>query len=136
MGQRVNGRIQVITVHGEDPNTARCRGKVPDEEASTVGSDLTGVRVLIVDDNPNALTVLKKTLESLGSELTSADSAAEAFKLIPQAKPHLLISDIDMPEDDGYSLLRRIRTSGKRFRCLPSVAYTGLTSADDKRKAL
>ena len=70
---------------------------------------LAGLRVLVVDDDPETLEILRLTLTSLGAEVRGAGSAAEAFGEFERDAPDVLISDIGMPGEDGYGLIARIR---------------------------
>ena len=67
---------------------------------------LHGLRVLVVDDEPDARTVIKLSLEQAGATVADADSATAALKLLDDVKPHLVVSDISMPEMDGYELMK------------------------------
>ncbi|NEQ27875.1 MAG: response regulator, partial [Microcoleus sp. SIO2G3] len=71
---------------------------------------LEGLRVLVVDDDADNCNLIAFILESAGAEVMTAASAVEALQVMGQFEPNLLISDIAMPEVDGYSLIRRVRT--------------------------
>ncbi|HWT01816.1 MAG TPA: ATP-binding protein, partial [Pyrinomonadaceae bacterium] len=98
---------------------------------------LDGVRVLVVDDEPDTRDLLKAGLGQCGAEVTAAGSAAEALEAIVTAAPDLLISDIGMPDEDGYELIRRVRQlpegSGGR---LPAIALTAYARVEDRMQAL
>jgi PAS domain S-box-containing protein len=98
---------------------------------------LDGVRVLAVDDEPDTRELLKAGLGQCGAEVTAVGSAAEALEAIAAAVPDLLISDIGMPEKDGYDLIRRVRelpagNGGK----VPAIALTAYARAEDRMQAL
>ena len=106
---------------------------------------LEGVRVLIVDDELDSRTVARLALESAGATVVTASSAAEAYKLAIRGSPeatvefppmHVLVSDLGMPGEDGYSLVRRLRAEGVKARDLPAVALTAFVSPEDRRRAL
>ncbi len=99
---------------------------------------LDGMRMLIVDDEPDARTVLAKVLEHAGANVTAAGSVNEALTLIgtPGAAHDVLVSDIGMPERDGYDLIRSLRSAGYTVERLPAVALTGFASREDERRAL
>lgn len=99
---------------------------------------LAGLRVLVVDDQPDARTVLAKVLEKAGAIVTTAGSVSEALTLIETSGtlPDLLVSDIGMPEQDGFDLIRSLRSAGHTVERLPAVALTGFASRDDERRAL
>src|ERR1700685_2172983 len=92
---------------------------------------LRGKRVLVVDDDNDNREVLTVILELNGAVVASADSAAEAVKAFEAHPPHLIISDIGLPDEDGFTLLRRLRSlpAGQGQR-VPAIAVTGYDQAD------
>jgi signal transduction histidine kinase/CheY-like chemotaxis protein len=94
-------------------------------------SALTGVRVLVIDDEPDALEVISAILSAHGAEVTPAASGSDALGLLERAEIDVIVSDIAMPELDGYELLERIR----RKRPLPAVALTAHARAEDVERA-
>ncbi len=96
-------------------------------------SRLSEVRILVVDDDDTIRDVLKKLLEDQGARVTTAASAKEALQVFTTADPHVLISDIGMPEMDGYEFIRQVRGRGIR---VPAVAVTAFARAEDRRRAL
>lgn len=99
----------------------------------THSSRLCNVRVLVVDDEPLMLDVLQRILEDEGAAVTRASSAKEALAVMPATNPHVLLSDIGMPEMDGYEFIRQVRGRGIR---VPAVAVTAFSRAEDRRRAL
>ena len=98
---------------------------------------LAGVKVLVVDDEPDNRQFLVAAIEQLGATATAAASAAEAIDLLQQSPPDILVSDIGMPVEDGYSLIRKVRSSelGTAKR-LPAVALTAYASEQDRDRAI
>jgi signal transduction histidine kinase/ActR/RegA family two-component response regulator len=97
---------------------------------------LLGIRVLIVDDDDDARELLAELLGDAGALVIRAASAAEAFELVQAEPPQVLISDIGMPFEDGYSLLRRIRALPlERGGDVPAIALTAYARAEDVRAA-
>jgi signal transduction histidine kinase/CheY-like chemotaxis protein len=98
---------------------------------------LKGLRVLIVDDEPDTRHLLRTVLESCGSEVAMAGSAAEALAAYAQLKPDVLISDIGMPEEDGYELIGKLRAAeaGLGVR-IPAIALTAYARVEDRVRAL
>jgi PAS domain S-box-containing protein len=98
---------------------------------------LDGLKVLVVDDEPDTREMLKVGLGQCGAEVTVAGSATEALEAIRVAVPDVLISDIGMPGEDGYELIRRIRqlpsqAAGK----VPAIALTAYARVEDRMQAL
>src|SRR4029450_8159878 len=87
---------------------------------------LDDVEILLVEDDRDALEAMTLTLEMSGATVRSASSAAEAWSEFTRRAPDIVVSDLSMPEEDGYSLLRRIR-SANRNGPGPAVALTGFT---------
>ncbi|HEU4595166.1 MAG TPA: PAS domain S-box protein [Pyrinomonadaceae bacterium] len=96
-------------------------------------ANLRGVRVLVVDDEEDALSLVSTALRMCGAEVSTAVSAAEALGALARERFDLLISDIGMPNVDGYELLRRASEMGVR---LPAIALTAYARAEDRRRAL
>jgi PAS domain S-box-containing protein len=95
---------------------------------------LRGIRVLIVDDDDDTREILGVMLSEAGASVTPAASAAEALVRLQAEPPHILISDIGMPFEDGYSLLRRIRSlPPERGGDVPAIALTAYARRDDVR---
>ncbi len=108
-----------------------------DAAATTQLQTLHAVRVLVVDDEPDARDLLHLVLEGAGADVKTASSAAEAFAIVQRFRPDVIVSDIAMPEEDGYGLMRRIRElHPERGGGIPTIALTAYARADDKAKAL
>jgi len=98
---------------------------------------LDGLRVLVVDDDADAREVLRAGLAHCGAVVEVAGSAEEALAAVRASAPELLISDIGMPGEDGYALIRRVRElpAGRGGR-VPAVALTAYARAEDRMQAL
>ncbi|MEB3216873.1 MAG: ATP-binding protein [Nostocales cyanobacterium 94392] len=98
-----------------------------------------GIKILLVDDEPDNLEFLKFVLENYGASVQTATSAPEAFKLFLQNKPDLLISDIAMPQVNGHTLMRQIRAlppeKGARIPAIALTAYAGDTNRQESLRA-
>ncbi len=75
-------------------------------------------------------------LEQVGAIVTAASSVREAIEALPEARPDVLISDLGMPEQDGFDLIRQVRDQRYDARDLPAVALTAFAHKDDARQAL
>ncbi len=99
--------------------------------------DLSGVRVMVVDDDGDARDLMAATLGYYGADVTAADSASEALALLPEVKPDVVLSDIGMTGEDGYSFIRRIRAlPAERGGLVPAVAVTAYAAAKDRARSL
>jgi CheY-like chemotaxis protein len=99
--------------------------------------DLSGIKVLLVDDEADARELLTEVLEQCGATVVSAQTADEAVELIPRERPSVLLSDIGLPGEDGYKLISRVRAlSPEDGGNLPAAAITAYARSDDARRAL
>jgi CheY-like chemotaxis protein len=96
---------------------------------------LTGVHVLIVEDDADSRNVLAVLLQRLGAIVEAVSSAKEAYERVSQRRPDVMVSDIGMPDEDGYSLIRRVRQMNGE-RKLPAIALTAYARKQDAEAAL
>jgi PAS domain S-box-containing protein len=106
----------------------------PTPDAMSVRLD--GLRVLIVDDAPDARRLLVKVLGEAGAVVIAASSVAEALEALATMNPQVLVSDIAMPGQDGFDLIRQVREMGLTFKELPAVALTAFAHKEDRRRVL
>ena len=106
-----------------------------DQVAESELDHLDGVHVLIVEDDTDSRNVLAVLLQRLGALVEAVASAKEAYDRIAHRRPDVLVSDIGMPEEDGYSLIRRLRQMGGE-RKLPAIALTAYARKQDADAAL
>lgn len=98
---------------------------------------LDDVRVLLVEDDDDSRKLLATMLKQHGADVISAATAADAFRLFCDNRPAILISDIGMPEEDGYELIRRIRgLAAEKGGLVPAIALTGYATRKDRERAL
>jgi len=99
--------------------------------------DLTGTKVLIVDDESDARELVQQILGERGAQVAAAGSAEEALAALQREAPDVLISDIGMPVADGFELIRRVRSHpDRRIADLKAIALTAFTRAEDEARAL
>ena len=98
-------------------------------------SDLTGIRVLVVDDEDDSIEIVGRILERKGAEVRTARSMVKALEEFTRFSPQVLITDIGMPEHDGYELLARLREL-PGGRSVPAVALTAMARNEDRIRAL
>ncbi|MBH8574271.1 DUF4118 domain-containing protein [Nostocaceae cyanobacterium CENA369] len=98
---------------------------------------LNGLRVLVVDDEPDALQLLTTILGQYGAQVMAVASALEALIALQQFHPDILVSDIGMPQEDGYTLIRKLRAlSQEEGGRIPAIALTAYAKAEDRTQAL
>jgi PAS domain S-box-containing protein len=105
-------------------------------EATDVGVELAAIRLLVVEDEADTLEFLRRLLTTHGATVLTAANAGEALSLIRDEKPDLLISDIGLPEVDGYDLIQRIRREISPGRDIPAIALTAYARSEDRTRAL
>ena len=127
-----------ISVVLTDETKEHARNSFSDVDVSSIElPSLAGVRALVVDDQPDARILICRLIEEHGGRCILADSGAEALRLIGEEDVNILISDIGMPDMDGYDLIRRIRTMhASAARNIPAIALTAYARADDRQRAL
>ena len=123
-----------MPANGAVPGGAReGRGEGPGD----VGADLAGVRVLLVDDEPDARELLAEVLGQYGATVVAVASAEEAMQALRADPPTVLLSDIGMPGEDGYALIRRVRAlPAAAGGNTPAAALTAYARSEDARRAL
>ena len=98
---------------------------------------LTNVDVLVVDDEIDGRELVKRVLEIAGATVSLATSASEAIERIFTSRPDVLVCDIGMPGQDGYSLMRKLRAlKGMQKSELPALALTAYARSEDRIKAI
>jgi len=101
------------------------------------GPSLRGLRVLVVDDDPDALDLIATILRRAEAEARLCSSPPEALAMLRSWKPHVLVSDIEMPGEDGYSLIRKVRElAGSEGGQIPAVALTAYGRPEDRVRSL
>ena len=95
--------------------------------------DLAGVKILAVDDEPDARALLSAMFKQCGAEIETCGSAAEAIERLETYTPDVIVSDIGMPGEDGYTLIKKLREAGNKT---PAVALTAFARAEDRFRAL
>jgi signal transduction histidine kinase/CheY-like chemotaxis protein len=136
---RVKLPVMATTETSEQPQITRQHParspdlRVPEDAADT---DLGGIKVLVVDDERDARMLLQRLLEDRNASVETASSAKEAITMLMQGAPDVLVSDIGMPEQDGYGLIRRIRSLPDGRSTIPAIALTAYARTEDQVKAI
>jgi PAS domain S-box-containing protein len=130
-------KLPLMIVHAKERSVPR-----PHPRAHRAGTDVTlaalhGVSVLAVDDDVDALMMVREILEAAGAHVTTADSAQEALALIEVADPDVLVADVGMPKMSGFDLIAAVRRSpNRRVRNIPAAALTAYARSEDRTHAL
>jgi signal transduction histidine kinase/ActR/RegA family two-component response regulator len=97
---------------------------------------LRGLKIVVVDDERDAREVLGHILAERGAEVIGCESAVEAIATIQRVSPDVLLSDVGMPGEDGYELIRKVRMLGEPHGRVPAIALTAFSRLDDRTQAL
>lgn len=124
--------LPTISLHVENgDHPALTKTDVSDAETP----DLTGKHILLVDDEPDAIDVMAQLIRHCGATVTTAASVHEALECATRIRPDVVVSDIAMPERDGYDLLRNLRDL-PQTRDIPAIALTAYARQEDRVRAL
>ena len=126
-----------LAAEGAHPASTEINGQVTAGSGPGDGATLAGLRVLVVDDEPDVCELLAVTLKASGAAVTAASSAGEAFEALRQERPDVLVCDIGMPGEDGFSLIRKVRAlpPGEGGET-PAAALTAYARDEDRVRAL
>jgi PAS domain S-box-containing protein len=120
-----------------DDSERRRNARLPDPLDSFELPELGGVSVLIVDDEPDGRGLIARILEGRGARTTCASSAAEALDALASEHFDILLSDVGMPDLDGYELIRRVRAlDASRAGPIPAIAITAYARPEDRQRSL
>ena len=133
-GEGAEFRVRIPVVAAAAPAVT---GGLPAGVAPTEVARLDGLHVLVVDDELDARTLLTEILERHGAQVRAVASAAEGLAEVLRAQPDVLVSDIGMPEEDGYSFIQKVRSVTKAgAKPLPAAALTAYARTEDRTRAL
>ncbi len=130
-------RLPLLIAHHRpvDPVVARTRqegtGAVTEEYA-----DLTGISILIVEDNDDSRKLLQTILARSGARVAVAEDVPAAMQVLAAMTPDIIVSDIEMPGEDGYSFIRKLRLQEPQLARVPAIALTAYTRSVDRLRAL
>jgi PAS domain S-box-containing protein len=129
--------LPVANTHQENRSEARAQQTARAAALRVVTPSLHGLRVLLVDDDRDSLDLVHAIVTGLGAEARECVAAPEALNVVQEWRPHVLICDIEMPGEDGYMFIRKVRTldlakGGKT----PAVALTAYGSIEDRLRTL
>lgn len=139
LGSRFTIRLPLVSEHEQRMSRARTTASLLPRENSIARAvpSLNGIQVLLVDDDQDNLHLLTLTLTECGADVQAVNSAAHAFEVLEWYKPDVLVSDLAMPGEDGFSLLERIRMhEAAGGHKIPAVALTAYVRVEDRTRAL
>jgi CheY-like chemotaxis protein len=131
--------VDPVEPGGTGPPSGEPSGRATLAQAAdaTLPVGFEGIHVLVVDDEPDARDLVAYVLETCGMKVRIAGTASEALAALKTFMPHVIVSDIGMPIEDGYMLIRAIRTlADPARRAIPAIALTAFALAEDRRRAL
>nr|WP_277882220.1 response regulator [Oculatella sp. FACHB-28] len=109
----------------------------PDDRSPQQSLNLSGIKILVVDDEIDTRELVTFVLEQQGAQVTSASSAHEALQILTQAKPDVLLSDIGMPDIDGYMLIQQVRMfAPEQGGQIPAIALTAYAGDADQQQVI
>jgi PAS domain S-box-containing protein len=132
-------RLPLMVAHTKARSEERAHPRVDDGLALHFQSSQTleGVKILIVDDEPESLLLLSTMLTESGAYIKTAASAVEGLARVKEWSPDVIVSDIGMPGEDGYSFMKRVKTWTRQAGVwIPAVALTAYARTEDRMKAL
>lgn len=136
-GRGATFTIRLPVADGTSQEWLHVRPVVSEAAAASSNVRLDGLRILLVDDEPDAREMLTTLLTGYGADIVSASSSAEALQLIESEDVDIIVSDIGMPHEDGYQFIRRVREQKGNRNCLkPALALTGYTRTADRVRVL
>jgi PAS domain S-box-containing protein len=138
-GQGATFRVALpfLPLHAEEEGNLRQHPRAENAATGDCKPSLKGVKVLVVDDEPDARNLLRRLLEQCEAEVTMGESVEEAIRLIGKFKPDVLVSDIGMPLRDGYDLIRQVRSLPlDRGGKTPAIALTAFARSEDRTRAM
>jgi CheY-like chemotaxis protein len=137
MGATFRVRLPMMIVHDPVANEARQHPRTETLAPLQRLQSLAGVRVMAVDDEEDALGLLRVVLEAAGAEVLTTSSAADALHRCVDTRPDVIVVDLGMPRMDGFEFIARLRAStDSHIRDIPAAALTALARSEDRTKAL
>lgn len=132
----VNLPIQAIPISDAPPGDESADSEHSALERRAAAVRLDGLRVLVVDDQADGRRLIGKVLANVGASIIAAASVREAMTALEIERPQILISDLGMPDEDGFDLIRQVRDAGYTAQRLPAVALTAFANKDHGDSAL
>ena len=132
-GAKFTVRLPIVT----SPRVRELRLRSDDDRPAPPLERLDGLHVLFVEDSADGRELMSILIEQAGAKVTAVASVKEAFQALESLQPDALVSDIGLPDEDGYALIRRLRSrEAERGGFLPAVALTGFVRPEDRARVL
>lgn len=126
-----------VTLPGLPAEPSEPRPPAKEDNGAIPTRNLAGLKVLVVEDEKDARDLLERILRGFDADVVTAEGASQALQLLTADAPDLILSDIGMPDQDGYEFIRRVRAlEGEHARRVPAIAVTAFARSEDKRLAL
>ncbi|HST22527.1 MAG TPA: PAS domain S-box protein [Blastocatellia bacterium] len=136
-GANFTVNLPLMAIYSEHRNADRAPHADSNLPPPQEAPQLSGIKVMVVDDEPDTCEVLKIMIEQYGGEVKTCASSAEAIETLKHWKPDVLVSDIEMPGEDGYHLIEKIRSlAPEQGGNVPALALTAYARVDDRMRAL
>jgi signal transduction histidine kinase/ActR/RegA family two-component response regulator len=130
-------RLPIAAIALGEPAPRTAKGQLPENRVFECPDHLRGLRILVVDDEEDSRRLVATVLEDCGCVVTMAGNVPEAMTLLMERAVDLLVSDIGMPGEDGYELIRKVRALPRaRGGDMPAAALTAYTRAEDRQRIL
>jgi signal transduction histidine kinase/ActR/RegA family two-component response regulator len=129
-------RLPAVAARVESPQGAVDDRTVAHEGSAQALASLKGLRVLVVDDDEESVHVVAAHLEQHQAIVLTAASASDALALVERERIDVLLADVAMPNEDGYTLIRKVRTLSAPAAAIPAAALTAFTREEDRQQAL
>lgn len=138
LGATFTVKLPVIAVHSDELSSDRAHPASGGSVSALPPSNLYGVKVLVVDDEPDTREMLRVMVGQFGASVKICSSSAEALNLLKDWEPDVIVSDIEMPDEDGYEFIRKVRRAEAKTgaRLIPAVALTAYARFEDRVRAL
>jgi PAS domain S-box-containing protein len=131
-------QLPLAAVHRRKQSGPGFRPSEPHESIPALHlPNLSGIKAMVVDDDPDGRNLIRLVLEDSKAEVITAEDAKEALTLLEEHQLDIIVSDLGMPEMDGYEFIRQVRAfENKTSRHIPAIALTAFASSEDRTRAL